>query len=271
LCAVIGDPVRHSLSPLLHNTAYQALGLDLVYLAFSVREGEAAPALAGAAALGFVGLSVTTPHKDAIARAADQMSPTVERLGAANSVRFLQGLSIAESTDGPGLLDDLDHSLGFEAAGSHCAVIGAGGAARGVILALAEAGAAEILVINRSRGRAESAVELAGDAGRVAEEAELATAELVVNATSIGLSNDPNAAAVGTRLGARCHGGQLAVDLVYHPARSAFLAGAADAGATVRNGLGMLVHQAARQVQLFTDELAPLDEMWAAVAERPTS
>lgn len=271
LCGLIGDPVGHSLSPTLHNAAYRALGVDLVYAAFSVAPGDAPLALRGAAALGFVGLSVTTPHKDAIAAAADQASHVVERLGAANTVRFRQGISIAESTDGAGLLDDLARAFSFSPAGERCAVLGAGGAARGVILALAEAGAAEVLVVNRTASRALEAAGLAGAAGRVGDPEELHDAALVINATSIGLSGDPATLAKGAELGASLVIGQLAIDLVYHPAQTAFLAAAAEAGATVRNGLGMLVHQAARQVELFSDLEAPIEEMWAVVAERPTS
>ncbi len=91
VCALIGDPVTHSLSPTLHNAAYRALGVDLVYVAHAVRPGDGAAALAGAAVLGLVGLSVTTPHKDDVAAACDQRSPAVERLGAANTVRFPPG------------------------------------------------------------------------------------------------------------------------------------------------------------------------------------
>ncbi|HVB05794.1 MAG TPA: shikimate dehydrogenase [Acidimicrobiales bacterium] len=271
LCALIGDPVAHSLSPLLHEAAYAALGVDLRYLAFSVAPGEAAAALSGAAALGLVGLSVTTPHKDGIAAAADTRSAVVERLGAANTVVFRQGLSVAESTDGPGLLDDLARALSFSPAGARCAVLGAGGAARGVVVALADGGAESVLVVNRTPARARTAAALAGERGRVGEAAELGGVDLVVNATSLALQAGGEAEALGASLAAALRPGQLAVDLAYHPARSPFLAAAATRGATVRNGLGMLVHQAARQVELFTGGEAPVAAMWAAVGERPTS
>ena len=142
LVGVIGDPVRHSLSPVLHNAAFAALGLDWAYVAFPVARTDVAVALAGARALGMRGLSVTMPHKEAVARAADQRSRAVERLGAANTVVVRSGIAVAETTDGAGLLDDLRENAGFDATGRTCAVVGAGGAARAVVLALAEAGRA---------------------------------------------------------------------------------------------------------------------------------
>ena len=264
---VIGDPVRHSLSPALHNAAYQALGLDLLYLAFPVASGEAARAISGARALGFVGLSVTTPHKADAARHADQRSPLVERLAAANTIVFRSGIASAESTDGPGLLRDLRQACDFEVKGKVCAVLGAGGAGRAIIAALADAGAASVLVVNRSLARGAAALALAPQVASIASLEDSAKAELVVNATSIGLlgtsvdrPDDP-----GVGLARFLHRGQLVVDLVYRPAKTPFLLAAVRAGARTRNGLGMLVQQAGLQVELFTGEPAPLQAMWETV------
>ena len=271
LAGVIGDPVRHSLSPTLHNAAYAALGLDVIYCAFVVHEGDAEVALAGAKALGFVGLSVTTPHKDAIAKAADQRTHRAEILGAANSVAFKDGASIAECTDGDGLLADLVRACSFRAEGARCAVLGAGGAARAVVLALSDKGASEVAVINRSPERGRIAAALAPDVGRLGALDELSSFDLVVNATSIGLVGGVEAARVAKSFAAGLHEGQLVVDLVYRPSRTEFLDLAAQRGATVRNGLGMLVHQAALQVEFFTGHIAPIDAMWAVVAAEATS
>ena len=271
LAGVIGDPVRHSLSPTLHNAAYAALGLDLVYGAFVVHEGDAELALSGARALGFVGLSVTTPHKDAIAKAADQRTHRVAMLGAANSVAFKDGASIADCTDGDGLLADLARAWDFRPEAARCAVLGAGGAARAVVLALFDKGASEVAVINRSAERGRIAAALAPHVGRLGALEELSSFDLVVNATSIGLSGGADEARVAGSLAERLHEGQLVVDLVYRPSRTVFLDQASRRGATVRNGLGMLVHQAALQVEFFTGERAPIDAMWEAVSSEATS
>lgn len=266
IAAVIGDPVEHSLSPALHAAAYQALGLDWHYLACTVRRGDAAQALAGARALGFVGLSVTMPHKEAVLRAADQRSPVAERLGAANTITFRAGIAVADSTDGEALLDDLADG-GFDPAGRICAVIGAGGAARAAVLALSSAGAREVLVVNRTASHAGAATALAGSRGRLAGEGDLAGCDLVVQATPLGMSgtgaeSDERSASIGRLLGA----GQVVVDMVYAPRETALLREAAARGARVRGGIGMLVHQAARQIRIWTGEQPPLDAMRAAVS-----
>jgi shikimate dehydrogenase len=289
---VIGDPVSHSLSPRLHNCAYRTLGLDIRYGAFRVPVGATQAAILGARALGFRGLSVTTPHKDNAARYCDQRSEEVAALGAANTIVFLSGVAVAMSTDGEGLLDDLRLNCDFPVDGRNCVVLGAGGAARAIVLAFAQAGAREVVVVNRNEQRALEAVALAGACGRIGELREIGAADLVVNATSMGLVvQSPAAKESESRPGDR-HGsgeeqdsshdggaalarfvqsGQLAVDLSYRPARTPFLHVAAENGAAVRNGLGMLVHQAAAQVRIFSGHDAPISAMWESVGEFPSS
>ena len=261
--AVMGDPVRHSLSPLLHNAAFDAMGLDWVSVAFEVPAGQAAAALAGAGALGLKGVSVTTPHKDAAFAAVDEASPLAARLGAVNCVTVEGGRLVGDSTDGPGFVAALARATGAGPAGRRCLVVGAGGAARAVVAALADAGAVEVGVLNRDRGRAQAAAALAGAVGRVAAPEALGTAEVVVQATPVGLA-DGGARHPLLDVGL-LHGGQLVVDLVYHPARTALLEAAAAAGARAVNGLGMLVHQAALAVERWTGAEVPVEAMWAAV------
>ncbi len=272
VAGVIGTPIRHSLSPALHNAAYGALGLDWAVLAFDVPSTHFASALEGANALGLKGLSVTMPHKEQAAKLATKRSVISRRLGAANTITFESREILADSTDGQGLLEDLRDGLGFDPAGKRCGVIGAGGAARAAILALAEAGAEEVLVVNRTPVRAFRAAALAMSRGRVARPEELDSVDLVIQATPAGMESQSDK---GLRRGqpewpagadpGRLGSGQLAVDLVYHPAVTAWLAEASRCGATTRNGLGMLVHQAALQVSRWTGQTAPLDAMWAAV------
>ncbi len=275
VAGVVGDPVAQSLSPALHNAAFAALGLDWVYVAFPVSERDAPVAFAGAVALGVRGLSVTMPHKRAAAESAARRSEEVELLGAANTIVVESGTSVAHTTDGAGLLADLRESEGFDASGRRCVVVGAGGAARAVVLSLARAGASSVVVVNRTHDRAEVAAALAGRAGRVGGVESVDAAELVVNATPVGMSAGAGSSRDGglvpsllDDVAARLSGGQLAVDLVYAPARTPFLLEAERRGAAVRSGLGMLVHQAALQLALWTGEVAPLDAMWRAVGGR---
>jgi shikimate dehydrogenase len=270
---VMGDPVAHSLSPLLHNTAFAHLGLDWVSVGFRVPAGSTAAALAGARALGIRGLSVTMPHKEAVAGLADRRSPLVDRLGAANclvagAAGGASGGWVAENTDGPGFVASLRRGARFDPAGSSCLVVGAGGAARAVIAGLADAGAAEVVVVNRSADRAAAAADLAGPVGRVGGPADAPGCGLVVNATPLGMARDGDATSGAgpwpvdpEQLGP----GQVVVDLVYHPATTPWLAAARHRGAVSLNGLGMLVHQAAFQLALWTGDEPPLEAMWEAV------
>jgi shikimate dehydrogenase len=270
---VIGDPVAHSLSPLLHNAAFDAMGLDWVSVAFRVPQGHVAGALDGMRALELAGLSVTTPHKQAAASCADELSPLAERLEATNCLVRKGSRLIGHSTDGVGFVESLRRGAAFDPRGARCVVLGAGGAARAVILALAEAGASELIVVNRTSHRAEVAAALAGDAGRVGSPEDISQADLVVQATSLGMGAPihgvtsaetgdlPDSLPVDAAL---LRGDQLVADLVYEPAVTPFLEAARARGARTVGGLGMLVHQAARAIELWTGRSAPVEEMWQA-------
>jgi shikimate dehydrogenase len=266
LAAVVGDPVRHSVSPAMHNAAFRALDLDWAFVAFEVPAGEALTALAGARALGLQGLSVTMPHKADVAAGVDRLTPAAQAVGAVNTVvRRARGVLEGDNTDGTGLVDALRSDEGFDPGGRRCLVVGAGGAARAVIRALAETGATEVVVVNRSADRAEAAAALAGPVGRVGSPGDAAGADLVVNATPVGmgLSGAPGEEELPldpSDLGP----GQLVVDLIYHPPLTRFVELARAQGATAVNGLGMLVHQAARAFRLWTGEDPPLPVLSAA-------
>ena len=257
---MIGHPVDHSLSPTLHNAAFEAGGLDWVYLAFDVPTGGAGAALEGMRALGIDGLSVTTPHKDDVARLVDRRSPTADRLGAVNTVVRNGTVLVGENTDGQGFLDAVRADHAFDPAGRRCVVRGSGGAARAVILALAGAGAAEVVVVpGRSEAKAQAAAALAGPAGRVGAEAEAAGADLVVNATTLGMAGQRAELPLDPAL---LGAGQVVVDLVY-PA-TPFVLAARQRGAAATAGVGMLLHQAAAAFRLWTGQDPPLEAMSAA-------
>jgi shikimate dehydrogenase len=247
VAGVIGSPVRHSLSPVIHNAAFAAAGLDWTFVAFEVVPGGAVAALAGMRALGIAGLAVTMPHKDDVAVAVDVLDPAAAALGTANTV-VLQpdGRLAGHSTDGAGFVASL-RDAEVDPAGLRVAVVGAGGAARSVIDALARAGADRIAVVNRSADRAEVAARLAGDRGHIGDSHDITDADLVVNATSIGMGTTELPLDLDL-----LHGRQVVADLVYHPLETALLAGARARGAHVVDGLGMLVHQAALQQHLWT-------------------
>lgn len=265
VAGVIGSPVRHSLSPALHNAAFAAAGVDWVYTAFEVAPGQAGAALAAMRALGLGGLSVTMPHKDDIAAAVDVLSPAAAALRTANTVvRGADGRLEGHSTDGEGFVASL-REAGVDPSGAAVAVLGAGGAARAVVDALARAGAASVAVVNRTPDKAVVAASLAGAAGVVGRAEHVAGADLVVNATSVGMGSVGTGASDALPVDpALLRAGQVVADLVYHPLDTALLVAARAVGATTVDGLGMLVHQAALQQQLWLGALPDVAVMRAA-------
>lgn len=264
---VIGEPVRHSLSPTIFNAAFAASGLDWAYLAFDVPEGAAGLAMAGVRALGLEGVSVTMPHKAAVLDALDELTDDARALGAVNCVARRGAELVGHNTDGPGLVDALQVDEGLDPAGRSFAVLGAGGAARAVVRALGRAGAASVVVVNRTPDRAETAAALAGGVGRVGTPEDAGNVDVVINATPLGMGvvvgadgeAEPlpiDAGLLGT--------GQVLVDLIYHPVLTPLAAAARDRGLRTVNGLGMLIHQAAHAFRIWTSEDPPLEAMSAA-------
>lgn len=261
VAGVIGDPVRQSLSPVLHQAAYAALGLDWVYVAFEVAAGSTPSALAAVRDLHLVGVSVTMPHKEAAVGGCDELSDHAARLRSVNTVtRLADGRLHGDSTDGEGFLRSLRDG-GHEVAGRSVVVLGAGGAARAVAAALVGEGA-QVCIAARRRERAIAAAELSGAAAVAWGDRDDAAraSDVLVNATPVGMAGaelpvDP----------AVLHAGAVVADLVYHPRPTPLLAAAAAAGAATCGGLGMLVHQAALQVERWAGMPAPLAAMRTAV------
>ncbi len=256
---MIGDPVRHSLSPAIHNAAFAALGLDWRFLAFPVVGGRGGDALNAMRVLGIDGYSVTMPHKAAVAANVDRLMPAAEALGSVNCVRREGSLLLGDSTDGIGFVRSLEAELQRSIADATIGVIGAGGAARSIVDALARAGAARIVIVNRSPERAAQAASLA-DVAEVGDQGALVDLDIIVNTTSVGMAGGPapGSSPVDSSL---IRPGHVVADIVYQPRVTALLSEAAVRGATTVGGVGMLVHQAAVAFEWWTGEPAPLAAM----------
>ena len=264
VAAVIGDPARHSRSPAIHNAAFASAGIDWVFTAFEVPAGGGAQALDAMRTLGLAGLSVTMPLKAEVAAAADTTDEEVEVLSAANCIVPVgDGRLHAANTDAAGFLAGLRADAGVSPDNARVALIGGGGAARAVAWGLAGAGAAEVVVINRTVSRAEAAASIANAAigsaqpGRVGAMDDIAAADIVVNATSVGMGADSSMPCDPGLL----RPGQVAVDLVYEPIETAWLAALRRRGVETHNGLSMLAYQAAAAFELWTGTEAPVGVM----------
>ncbi len=262
LAAVIGDPVRHSKSPAIHNAAFAASGLDWRYVALPVAAGRGAEAVAAMEALGTEGLSVTMPHKADVAAALEHHTPSAAALGVCNCVFRRDGLLVGDNTDGDGFVAAVHAETTARVEGARIVVLGAGGAARSIVEALGRAGAAEIGIVNRTEANARRAAELSPVAV-VASMADVATADIVINTTSVGMHAGPapHESPVDTSLLRRQ---QLVADIVYSPRVTPLLADAARMGISVLGGLPMLVHQAVAQFEHWTGVPAPLEAMATA-------
>jgi len=269
----------------MHNAAFAALGLNWTYLAFRVQPAELPQAVRGIRGLGFMGLNVTVPHKEAVVPLLDEVDATAARIGAVNTVRVDEERLVGFNTDAPGVLDALANVGGARVPGGRCLVLGAGGGGRAAAFGLAQAGAAKVVILNRTPSRAEKLAQQVAAAVRACDVAAGALdassavhfareADIIVQATSATMS-----AAMGGLGGrapwldairAHLRRGITVLDMVYTPKWTELLTSAREAGAAAVSGLSLLVHQGARSFELWTGRPAPVDVMMRAVdAEIP--
>jgi len=268
VAAVIGAPIAHSLSPAIHNAAFSATGLDAVLVAFHVEPAALGAAVRGMRALGFMGASVTVPHKQAVARHCDRIEPAAEQVGAINCLCFgADGDIVGHNTDVDGFADSLREDLGVSARGCRAVLLGAGGAARAVFAGLRRDGAESISLVARSPNRVDWAAGEAHPWTGSALDELLASCDLLVDCTSVGLdpTDEPNLPAPIPL--ERLSGAAAVVSLVYHR-EPALLADARARGLATLDGKGMLVRQGARAFELWTGQSAPIAAMRDALSDQ---
>jgi shikimate dehydrogenase len=260
---ILGWPLTHTLSPVIHNAAFRKVGLDWIYLQWPVPPEELDHAVSGIRALGAMGANVTMPHKEEVVKLLDALSGDARAIGAVNTIQRLGHRLIGHNTDVDGFRAFLEEDAGTDLSGKVCLVLGAGGAARAVVKALGDLGAASIAIAARTPEKGEEVTaQVAHGDTRVCDwenaETEAEEADMIVNATPIGMrAGDPLP-------GTRFNPGQVVVDLVYDPPSTELVERARSAGADAWGGLGMLVHQAAASFRIWTGQDPPLETMSAA-------
>ncbi len=265
--AVIGDPVLHSLSPTIYNAAFEYDQVNWSYSAVNVTTEQVSYVLEDMREPDVGGLSVTMPHKEIVADLVDETTRHAERLGAVNCVSKNGSILVGHNTDGEGFIKAIEAETNEGAQGKSYLVIGAGGAAKAISLALGEAGAAEVIVSSRNDSKSKSAASLAGKVGRSGSLSEPEEVDVIINATPIGMRGTANENQLPLPVES-VHKDQLVVDLIYHPLQTEFLKNASRIGARTMNGIGMLIHQAALQYALWTNKEAPLEVMQDAVIQQ---
>ena len=263
---ILGHPVRHSLSPAMHNAAFEALGLNAVYLAFPVAPERLPEALAGLAAAEVLGLNLTVPHKTAVIPLLSELTPEARAIGAVNTIRHTPAGWVGTNTDGMGFMGALESDLHWSASGKQVLLLGAGGSARAVGWSLLAAGIERLVIANRTPKRAETlARDLAANPGGAVETLDLAQVpgaepHLLVNTTTVGMGDGQSPVALAP-IGVR----EAVVDIIYAPPSTPLLAQAKTLGLAHANGMGMLLHQGVTAFHFWTGKKPPVEIRRAAL------
>jgi len=265
VCAIIGDPVEHSLSPVMHNAAFKELGLNLVYVAFTVTSTELKDAVLGAKSLGLRGLNVTMPHKNAVMSHLDAVDSTAKSIGAVNTVLNNQGKLIGYNTDGSGAMIAFQEN-GVDLEEKKLVLLGAGGAAKAIAYQAAQ-DVEELVILNRTPEKAKKLAEALKSFGAKVKggtlssevlKQELPTTDILVNATSVGMHPDVDSSPVPSDL---LHSNLSVMDIIYNPLETRLLKDAKSAGAKVGSGIEMLLYQGAVAFEIWTNCPAPVEVM----------
>jgi len=276
---IIGYPIGHSISPIFQQAGLDHLGIDATYEKWEVTPEGVGDFVAGLRAPGTLGINITVPHKQAVIPFLDEVDEWATAAGAVNTIVNHDGHLTGHNTDGPGFLRALLVETGYDPSRTRALILGAGGAARGILLALIRGGVDSLVIANRTLERAETLAQLSSDNGVGSEAISLsgdalteaaASANLIVNCTTMGMSHGPdeNGSPISA---AQIPATAIVNDVVYTPLITPILKEAAAAGATALGGLHMLVYQGVLSFQMWTGVDAPVDVMLAAATAEMTS
>jgi len=270
--ALIGDPVDHSMSPLIQNTAFRTIGIDAVYVTFQVKQPALRDAVAGLRAAGVRGFNVTLPHKVSVMRHLDKLDRAAAEIGSVNTVVNRDGVLLGYNTDGIGAVDALRHA-GAVLDGKSVLLFGAGGAGTAIAFAVASH-AKTIILANRTISKARRLqrqlqkkflIDVSSTSMSNPRLPDLVReSDVIINASSMGMDGRNNLAVDANSISSR----QWVLDIVYRPVETKFFKMAESAGAQALNGLDMLVSQGAASFELWTGKKAPIAEMRHAIAQK---
>ncbi len=258
MCVIIGDPVEHSLSPLMHNAAYEALGIDdqFVFTAARVKVEDVKDVVQAVRVMRIRGLTCTIPHKMEVMKYLDEVDDIAQKIGAVNTVVNDNGILKGYNTDWLGTVTPLEEHVNL--LGKRVALIGAGGAARAMAFGVVQKGA-NLTVFNRTIDKAQSlAGELKAQASDLSELSRIGDFDIIINATNLGMGEHVGKSPVPKEYIESHH---IVFDAVYVPSETQLLKDAQEKGATSIKGVEMLLHQGTAQFELYTGHKAPVEVM----------
>lgn len=270
ILGIFGDPIEHTLSPSIQNAAFNALSLNMVYLPFNVKNENLKEAVASIKALNMLGVNITIPHKEAVMEFLDKVDEDAEKIGAVNTIVNRDGVLTGYNTDGEGYIESLTQETAFEVSNKNILMLGAGGAARGILYALLKRNPSKITIANRTIERAEN---LKAEFSKFFPEAtinitgtnkieSIETFDLIINTTSSGMSGTEETKLIVEPKNFKKDA--VVSEIIYKPMETPLLIEAEKNGLRLHKGLGMLIHQGALGFKLWTGKDAPVEAMRSA-------
>ncbi|OEF96259.1 shikimate dehydrogenase [Desulfuribacillus alkaliarsenatis] len=267
LVGLYGHPVGHSLSPLMHNFAFNKLGLSFHYQSFDIKPEQLQNAVLAIRALDMTGVNVTIPYKESVIPYLDALDESAKLIGAVNTIVNENGILKGYNTDGLGYVKSLEQELQIRVADKRVAIIGSGGAARGIVYALIVNGSTDITILGRNAAKAQKIANDLINIGNIKtsqlnEENDLKDFDIVVNTTPIGMHPNTEHTPIAASL---LHSEQIISDIVYNPLNTKLLLEAQKVGCRIHRGLGMFIHQGALAFEKWTGQEPPTKEMYQLV------
>ncbi|KAF0195024.1 MAG: shikimate dehydrogenase [Bacillota bacterium] len=271
LLGLFGKPLSFTMSPLMHNAAFQQMGLNYLYIPFEVQEEHFAETIKSLKFFNFAGCNVTSPYKTRVIEYLDEISDRAKIIGAVNTVSLRNGVLKGFNTDGEGFVESLRYEKNIGPKGSKFIVLGSGGAARAIVMTLAFEGADKIYIANRTF---KSAVELAEEVNKIHQcaiplelnsteiEKHIDETDVIINTTKAGMY--PDIAKTPVEI-TRVHSKLIACDIIYNPIKTTFLKSMEQLGCETVTGVGMLINQGAEAFRIWTGEVPPREQMYALV------
>jgi len=269
LIGLIGNPLEHSFSPIMHNKAYEKNKLNYIYLPLEIEERNIQDVLNGIKHMKFIGFNVTIPYKLKIMEFLDEIDPLAKKIGSVNTVKITEGKLIGYNTDGKGFVKSLEDNSRINVTSSKFLLLGAGGASRSIAMTLADSGAKDIYISNRTLKKAkELSNKINNNVNKCCSyvdnndllkmEKITNKVDVIINTTSLGMYPNTEECPIDKNLLLKKH---LVTDIVYNPIKTKLLLEAEKKGCNIQNGLGMLVNQAAEAFEIWTGKKPPKKDM----------